>query len=141
MFYFPYDTVCRWRMDTLKLPKTTVALANGDIEDIATTLADELTPQAADLVNEACDSGGAPDDEQIGIDSLKIGDDALIAHVTIYFTELVPSSCEEHPHRERRQHRLVVTLPRGDSTGIVGDSSSDPNQWDLIDRNSAADGT
>ena len=63
-----------------------------------------------------------------------------VTEVTLTFAEQVPSGCSDMPHQLARERRVVIVLDAGDSTGAIQASASDPNHWDLVDRNSAADG-
>ena len=125
---------------TVALRKTAAAWKSGDMADVDWALDDELSGSALQRLESACDSGGWPDDEQIVIENVSVSDDALTADVTVYFTEVIASSCKDMPNRVDREARLVVTLRRGESIGRIEYSDADPSQWDLIDRNSAADG-
>lgn len=124
----------------IDLPKTAAAWEEGRLAELEEALGHDISPKLFELVEDACRSGGAPDDEQYYIDDIQITADRLTADVTVTFTEQIPSGCSDMPHEVDREHRVVITLDAGESTGVVQASDSEPNQWDLIDRNSAADG-
>ncbi|HYN81818.1 MAG TPA: hypothetical protein VES88_09985 [Gemmatimonadaceae bacterium] len=125
---------------SVELPKTAAAWGKGNSAALESVLEEELTAQADDLLEDACELGGWPEDEQVEVSDVVLNGNLMNATVTVYFTEVIPSSCKDLSHRERREHRIVIAMRRGDPTGTVAHSASDPNQWDLIDRNSAADG-
>jgi hypothetical protein len=127
-----------WFVD---LPKTVAAWEEGRREDIESALDDDLSGQVSDFLDDACQSGGWPEDEQVEVGEIKITRNRLTADVTVYFNEIIPSSCKDISNHEDREARLVITLMRGEANARVERSAADPNQWDLQDRNSAADGT
>lgn len=77
----------------------------------------------------------------VEVDPAEISDGELRSNVTVYFTEVIPSSCKDMPNYEKRESRFRIAIKKGAAIGVLEYSLSDPRQWDLLDRNSAADGT
>jgi len=107
-----------------------------DIED---TLATELTEQASSLLEGYGE--GWSDDEEVEILNLEVGEEELEARFAIHFEEVIPSGCRDMPHHREGRVELVLQMRREEDRAVIGDSDSNPSQWDLWDRNSAADGT
>ena len=122
---------------TIELPRTASECRADHDEAVDRCLSEELTSELPDLRTD----GGWPDDEQIEIVQLRIGKERLEATISVYFIEVIPSACRDLPNSENRQVDLVLTMERGDSFARVNHSHTDPEQWDLLDRNSAADGS
>lgn len=127
-----------WLVD---LPKTAAAWEEGRHDDIESALDDDLSGHVSDFLDDACESGGWPEDEQVEVGEVQITRKRVTAEVTVYFNETIASGCKDINHQEDREARLVITLNRGESNATVERSASDPSEWDLQDRNSAADGT
>jgi len=124
------------------LPRTAAKWREGRIEEIEEALCDDLTVYAAELAGEACaNSGGWSDDEEVTILKLHVHEDQLDANLRINFVELRPSGCSDSPHRDQRAVEFLLTMQRDEDWGVVSHSPSNPEQWDLEDRNSAFDGT
>ena len=129
---------------TVSLPLTGAKWRGGDNQDIEETLSDELNANASELTAFTCAyTGGWSDDEQVEVLEMRFNDDhsVLDAKVHITFVEYRSSACKDHPHSEERSVELVLHMERDDNEATIGGSPSDPDQWDLLDRNSAYDGT
>ena len=126
---------------TVHLPKTAAAWEEGRTEDLEWTLDDDLAGNLSEFLDNSCESGGWPEDDDVVVDRVNVSGSLLTADVTVHFTEVVPSSCKDMPYHQKRDAHFVVTLKLGSSTVLVNYSTADPTQWDLLDRNSAADGT
>lgn len=125
---------------SVMLPLTAAAWEAGKTDDLERAVEEDLTHQIDDLADDGCQSGGWPEDVMAEADGVTISRSELRVDVTIYFTEVIASGCQDMPHRVRRDIRLRMSLRPGETVGRVEHSISDPAQWDLIDRNSAADG-
>jgi hypothetical protein len=123
------------------LPLTAAAWEEGsEIDDLERALEEDLEPLLSDLAESACESGGWPEDETVEASVVSVDDGEIRAEVTIYFTEVIASSCKDMPHHEKRDSRRRIVLRAGELVGYAEYSLSDTSQWDLRDRNSAADG-
>jgi hypothetical protein len=125
---------------TIELPKTAAAWEEGRMDDLGAELDDDLAGEMLEFVDEACESGGWPEDDEVTVHTVVISGNVMTVQVTVDFTELIASGCMDLPNSERRVARFVVTLEREDTTALVEYSPSDPNTWDQADRNSAGDG-
>lgn len=87
---------------------------------------------------------GWPEDEQVTISEVAVVDQVLTAMGVLGFTEVIPSSCADLPHKKSQIVPLKVRLDArsGEARVVFGTcTSGDPlDDWDLGDLNSAADG-
>lgn len=125
---------------TVDLPLTVAAWEAGELDELDRAIEDDLTFHLGDLAEGGCESGGWPDDESVEVNITSSSDSEIRADVTIYFTEVIPSSCKDLPYHENRDSRWEIVVRAGESVGRLEYSQSDTSQWDLSDRNSAADG-
>jgi hypothetical protein len=129
--------------NTIDLPRTFAAwAASDDKDDLQEALDHDLSGNVSDYLDDACESGGWPEDDQVEIDDITLDGDRLSARITVHFTEVIPSSCKDMPYHESQQTRLIVTAKRGgNGRGIIErDYESDRSQWSREDLNSANDG-
>lgn len=125
---------------TVDLPLTVAAWEAEELEELDRTIEDDLTSRLGDLCEDGCESGGWPEEESAEVHITSISASELRADVTIHFTEVIPSSCRDMPHHEKRDSRWEIVVRAGESFGRLEYSQSDTGQWDLSARNSAADG-
>ena len=138
-----YEQMRKWRVE---LPRTAAAWKRGDEEDdLRDVLDDELCKQGAELVgDDACESGGWPEDEQVELTEVTVTKKTLIANVTVHFSEMIQTGCADIRNDENRVAHVVVTLDRGNDFGDV-EYAPKPEFDDDRDRktfgNSSRDGT
>ncbi len=125
---------------SINLPQTAAAWRAGRTDRLEAALLHELTEQAPDLLIDCCNAGGWPHDEEVVVADIALQPDRLIARITVHFVEVISSGCKDLPNRENRQLDLVLTIEQQDDFAVISHSDADPDQWDLLDRNSAADG-
>ena len=124
---------------TVRLPQTGAKWrAGGSDEEIEETLSDELHANAWELTAEAW-----TENEQIEILEMRFHDEhaALDVKVRASFTQLQESGCKDYPRKTDRAVEFLLTMQRADNEALIEHSASNPDQWDIEDRNSAYDGT
>jgi hypothetical protein len=72
---------------TVELPKTAAAWNAGRTEEIEESLYDDLEGNVSEFLNESCDSGGWPEDEQITVYEPRFEGSQLRCEITVDFTE------------------------------------------------------
>ncbi len=122
--------------DSVSLPKTHAAWKAGrDDAEINDVLKTELNREAASILD-----GYNSDDEEADILNLTVEEDRLHAKFAIRFQEVVPSGCSDNPHRKDCRAVFVLQMESDTDQARLGADPSNPDEWDLWDRNSAANG-
>jgi hypothetical protein len=128
-------------MTNIRLPQTLALLrVETADEDLEEALLSELSDQAINLLDESTSSGGWPDEPLVSVEALARHGKGLRADISVAFKEIIPSSCADLPHREEQKADFVLTLNGNSEIPVINRADTDPTQWDLWDRNSAADG-
>lgn len=122
---------------TIAIPRTLRAWDSSSEDELCDILQDELASQAGDLAEPGLQNGGWTEDEHVELESCEVTRQAIVADVSVYFREGIPSACKDMPNFEDRSIRLRLTASRADSEAVL--TLSDGG-WDVADYNSASDG-